>query len=241
MWITRKNILKMIKLALVGKNISHSKSPEIYSQFLGEELIYTLLDYQSPKEIPSAEKLLNQFDGISITSPYKEHFIREINLVEDAANLQAVNCLRKSQDNKIEGVNTDYLAVVVILNELFQLYGELEVLVLGDGVMSRVLQFALRQLKKKYNVISRKLNPKFSNINLPDFLDQNKILVINTCSREFVYSKELNKNIIFWDFNYNFSPHCDLFKDKCIYIDGLSLLTLQAEFAIQFWSINKKI
>lgn len=230
----------MIKLALVGKNISHSRSPEIYRNFLGNEINYSLLDFNNQSDIPSAEKLLKEFDGISITSPYKKHFINEIQLVDDAIHLQAVNCLRKNK-KIIEGINTDYLAVQILLKDFFRKYKKLDVLILGDGVMSSIVQSALDKLNKNYKVFSRKLNLEFSKISLVDHVANDNLLIINTCSRDFIYTGKLDKRIIFWDFNYNSPENFDYISKNCTYVDGLSMLTLQAEYALRFWSINKKI
>ncbi len=60
------------KLALIGKNISHSKSPEIYNKLLNNQVEYTLLDCDTVDAIPSLDELMKKFDGVSITSPYKE-------------------------------------------------------------------------------------------------------------------------------------------------------------------------
>ena len=85
----------MNKFALVGRDIAHSKSPEMYRKLISPSVIYDLLDFQSSSEIPSAQALLNISDGINITSPYKKHFLGEIELTKTAAQIGAVNCLKK--------------------------------------------------------------------------------------------------------------------------------------------------
>ena len=52
------------KLALIGKNIAHSKSPEVYKTLLDNNVEYTLLDFISENEIPKLSELLKTFDGI---------------------------------------------------------------------------------------------------------------------------------------------------------------------------------
>ena len=42
----------MIKLALLGKNISHSKSPEIYKTILKSNFSYDLIDCESIEMTP---------------------------------------------------------------------------------------------------------------------------------------------------------------------------------------------
>jgi shikimate dehydrogenase len=228
----------MLKLALVGKNIQHSKSPEIYNKLLGK-VKYDLLDFESVNDIPSPEELFLKYDGINITSPYKEHFVNLVELKDEANVFKAINCLRKN--SKIEGCNTDYLALKDILLSFKQIYQNLNVLVLGDGVMARVLLFTLRELNIKFQQKSRRLTSSFTQLNLSDEITQEKLLVINSCSREYIYKNVVPENIIFWDLNYNFPSHQEYFKNKCEYIDGHKLLLLQAEYALTFWSVKIKL
>ena len=78
------------KLALIGRNIAHSKSPEIYSKLLENNVDYHLLDYPSVDQIPSLDYFSKNFEGISITSPYKEVFINDVELVGKAKELKAI-------------------------------------------------------------------------------------------------------------------------------------------------------
>lgn len=228
------------KLALIGRNIAHSKSPEIYSKLLENNVDYHLLDYPSVDQIPSLDYFSKNFEGISITSPYKEVFINDVELVGKAKELKAINCL-SFKDGRVLGCNTDYLAIETILQDLFDQNSIGNVVILGDGVMSRVAQAALSTLKINTIILSRKRTPSFATINLTDYLNQDSLLVINTCSRDYSYTGLVTNKMIFWDFNYNFKPHLDNISSKCVYHDGMRMLELQAEYALQFWSIKKKI
>ena len=236
--LRRENILNMNKFALIGRDISHSRSPEMYRKLISSAVVYDLLDYSSPTEIPTAEKLFDQYDGINITSPYKKHFIAFVELTKNAKEIGAINCLKKS-GNKIIGENTDYLAIVDILKELIQKYSSLEIVILGDGVMSNVVQVALKNLSLESKLLSRKLTDGFSQLNLDQvFTEKNKVpLVINTCAREYVFNGSLPANSLFWDFNYNFPQHSQRFFHKTEnYFDGLDMLERQAFYAVAFWS-----
>ena len=236
-----KNILKMIKLALIGKNIQHSRSPEIYRRHLGSVLHYDLLDYENDSQIPSAQSLFAEYNGISITSPYKKHFLNEIELTSKAKELGAINCMKIS-NGKVIGENTDYLAIIDILKKRQQQYGPLHIFILGDGVMSKVTEAALKQLSIPYNVFSRKMFDDFDHINLKEKFQRysvtNQKVVINTCAREFIFKGEIDSDAIFWDYNYNFSPHFSSLPAKVKeYCDGYEMLELQAQHALAFWSI----
>lgn len=213
----------MLKLALVGKNISHSQSENIYRQIIKQNFEYQLLDYSDPIQIPSAQFLLEHFCGVSITSPYKKHFLNEVFLDEETRSLKAINCLYK-KDKLICGVNTDYQA----LKDLIDLFPLDKVALLGDGAMSFLCQKLLNEKQKKYEVFCRKKNGDISELNL-----QGYSLVINCCSREFHFAGKISAQTYFWDLNYNVKHSSQI----RLYQDGLSLLKLQAQKALNYWQI----
>lgn len=228
----------MNRFALVGKDISHSRSPEMYRKLISPNVHYDLLDYKESSLIPSAKELLTNYDGINITSPYKQHFLNEVELTPTAKELGAINCLKKGKD-KVWGENTDYLAIVDILNGLKNTHGDLDVVILGDGVMSRVAQLALKNVHLSFRIFSRKLTKDFAQLNLDEtiFSSPKRPLVINTCSRDFVFSGKISKEALFWDYNYNFSSHFSQIPSKVHqYMDGLEMLERQAFYAVAFWS-----
>lgn len=231
-------ILRMNKLALIGKDISHSRSPEMYRKLISPSIDYTLLDYKSPDEIPSAKTLLSIYDGINITSPYKKHFLSEVKLTSTAQEIGAINCLKKNGD-EIVGENTDYLAIVDILQRFKKDYGELDVVILGDGVMSIVVQVALQKLNIQYEIFSRKITQHFDQLNLSNHIKKSSVqpLIINACARDFIFHGKLPINAIFWDFNYNFEQQKKIVSPLvAVYIDGLEMLERQAFYAVAFWS-----
>lgn len=234
----------MIKLALVGKTIQHSRSPEIYRNLLGEEIQYDLLDYKEAKDIPQALELLKEYNGISITSPYKKHFLSQIQLTKEASLLGSINCL-KFDKGIITGENTDFLAILEILRMWKEKYKKINVIILGDGVMSNVAQSALERLGSiPYKVLSRKLTKHFDQLNTvlffeKEFSHEGQKIIINTCSRDFIFKGQMDEKSIFWDFNYDFKPHSNSLPSQIHqYIDGIKMLELQARYALTFWSIK---
>lgn len=233
-----ESILKMHKLALVGKNISHSMSPALYKKLLSSSVEYDLLDYKDISQIPAVEILMSNYDGINITSPYKKHFIGQVELVGAAKKIGAINCLKKSE-GRILGANTDYYAVMDQLRLFLETHESLNVVVLGDGVMSTVTQESLMKLRVPFKIFSRKLTDQFHQLDLINFFASSEMrpLIINTCSRDYVFNGDLPKNSIFWDYNYNFSAHSSLLAPKIFqYLDGLKMLEDQAKYAVAFWS-----
>lgn len=224
----------MIKLALLGKNISHSLSPKLYNDIYGEKNVeYRLLDFNENNQIPPIDKLMIDLDGLNITSPYKEHFVKNVIIKDDfIRSLAAINCIANVGE-EFFATNTDYTAMLRLLPDMTN---QKKVVILGDGVMSRVSQAACLKLGLSFKVYSRRLTPeKFSNMEL---VDEN-VLVINCCSREYVFNGKITAGLVFWDLNYLHQAHSELFINHGNYIDGLNLLTEQARDAAAFWSSLK--
>ena len=227
----------MISLGLLGKNIQHSRSKEMYQKILNQPVDYHLLDYDEEKEIPCLPILMEKISGLSITSPYKKIFLDSVNMDSEIADLNAINCVKKV-GNEFYATNTDYLALNELIDKMIQQYNfSNTVFILGDGAMGKVLIKICEKKRIKYKVFSRKL----SNIcSIDDEFKDNTDphLIINACAREYIFNHNLPNESVFWDLNYNLTAHEKLFQNKNItYIDGLSLLELQARHAVTFWNL----
>ncbi len=231
-----KNYFKKINrphLALVGKNIKHSQSQNIYERLLNKSISYDLLDYASESEIASADELLKKYDGFSITAPYKTHFLSESEVTCDYK--KAVNTVYKKESN-IYSTNTDLLGCEEILLKL----KASNILVLGDGAMAKMIEFLGTKLGISVKLISRKNE-------LLDKLDQfvkdlpQNSLVINSCSRSYDFKFKTNSHLIVWDLNYNADSASWFSQFSNIqYFDGIGLLELQAKYALKHWNFDSK-
>ncbi len=226
----------MTKLALIGKNISHSRSQEVYENILGRQIDYTLLDFPDEEEISSLKELFTNYEGVSITSPYKTFFLNKVKVGESEKKLGAINCLIK-KNNEIIGKNTDYDALNIILPSLIKKKSFNGILVLGSGTMANITKEVLEKNNFLFEQISRKTHGVLENIDCSQFFQKDKILIINTCSRNFSFNGVIPKDSVFYDYNYNFQPHMAL-NENCDYRDGMELLRMQAEIALRYWSIN---
>lgn len=227
--------MKKIKLALIGKNISHSKSQMMYEDLLGRKIDYTLIDCQHSKDIPTISELREQYMGVSITSPYKEHFLKE--LILEPEQLIAINCLNFKADKTI-GTNTDYLAVIEIVNRYVEKKGIRHFGIIGDGVMGKITKLALESLRLEATIFSRSLG-NLNEIESFTSIKPEQTLLINCCSREYKFTPIKVKNYYFWDMNYNLDHHRELFKEiDAEYEDGLDLLKNQAKYALKVWNLN---
>ncbi len=221
-----------MKLALVGKNISHSLSPKLQKEIWKDQLVtYDLIDVSDISELPSLDELALKYDGINITTPYKEAYVKEVRIVSDLGKMiGAINTISLKDKT---ATNTDILATEKILSDFYRNNSLLEVHLLGSGVMARMTELIAKKLKIPFHQYSRATHGDLTNFDLKN-LDHNA-LVINACSRSFTFKGDISSQVIFWDFNYSFDPHRYLAQKVKAYFDGQELLWEQAKFAALFW------
>jgi shikimate dehydrogenase len=226
-----------MKLGLLGFPIQHSKSPELYRKFLGHKLeSYELFSYPNPNEVPDLTYFQERLNGLNITSPYKNHFIHEVEVTSELVKqLGLINTIA-FVEKKIFATNTDLLAVEEILKNYLTQYPDLYIQLLGNGAMAKVTLLVASKFGIPVTQFSRRLNPDMATLPLPR-RHEGQPLIINACSRDFIFSGELQGDEIFWDYNYAFRPHADSLSLKAkTYQDGLELLEKQAQHALHFWS-----
>lgn len=229
-----------MRLALIGKGISHSASPSIYKRILGPKIQYDLIDIQDEGQLPLLLDLAKTYDGLNITSPFKKSYLPQlISLSPEAHSLQAVNSIFLGK-NTFSGINTDYFAVEDLLKKFKVDFPDSHILMLGSGVMAKLTQYVCQKLSLDLTHFSRTSNPELEHLDLRPFYRLNsQLLVINACSRDFCFKGKTTGHEIFWDYNYRFLPHQNtlpfFFK---AYWDGQEMLHLQAEYAVKFWKEN---
>lgn len=220
---------------LIGKNISHSKSESIYKKLLATDFInYALLDFDNENEITNLKSILSENRYVSVTSPYKKRVFELIDECEDhLKEFECINCI-KLENNKVYGTNTDLLAIRDII-KLQNLARFKKILILGDGMMSKLVCYTLKEFGYDYEILSRK-NNKLSQ--LSDSIIENTF-IINTCARSFIPLIESTNIISFWDLNYD-QPYKENLESQAniSYFDGIEMLTLQAKYALSFWNLK---
>ena len=226
-----------MKLALLGFPIAHSLSPSLYREFLGGKLsTYDLLEIEKPSDVPTLPELAKKYQGLSITSPYKKHFFHDVVITSPIVKqLEAINTIAFRKDG-FYGTNTDVIAVEKILARMKGEMTDLSLVILGDGVMARVTVMVAEKLGIPFEQFSRKKGDDLVHLDLSQ-KRQNQTVVINSCTRQFVFQGRLHPDLIFWDYNYSFLPHQTTIPSLVkSYIDGQEMLRLQALAAIEFWS-----
>ena len=132
--------MKGLKLAVIGKDVSKSTSPEIHT-FIAERM-GNKVDYKKIS-IPEEEfenrigGIIEQLDGFNVTIPYKLSVMPHLKSVEgDAKVFGAVNTVTTSD---LRGDNTDGLGFTMMLeNNGVNVSGK-SVLVIGAGGAGRRL------------------------------------------------------------------------------------------------------
>jgi shikimate dehydrogenase len=228
-----------MKLGLLGYPISHSKSPDLYKKLLGLHLTsYELFSFEDKSFIPPLSFFNERLNGLNITSPFKTHFFNQV-IIEShvVKKLGAINTIAFSSQG-CHGTNTDLLAVLKILKEYKSRFQKIKIILLGDGVMANLSNIVLEELGIPYVQLSRRLHGNLSEYDLSMYHDENfQTIVINSCSRDFIFKGRLQGNEVFWDYNYSFSPHENsLPKRVKSYQDGQELLLIQAQEAVNFWN-----
>jgi shikimate dehydrogenase len=226
-----------MKLALLGFPIAHSLSPALYREFLGNQLTsYDLLEIENPSDVPGLEELSKKYLGLSITSPYKKHFFQDVVISSPIVReLKAINTIAFRKDGYF-GTNTDVIAVEKILKRMKGEMPGLSLVILGDGVMAKVTVMVAKSLQIPFEQFFRKNGDDLTHLDLSQ-KRQNQTVVINSCTRNFVFQGKLHPEMIFWDYNYSFLPHQKSLPSQIkSYIDGQEMLRLQALAAIEFWS-----
>ena len=227
-----------MKFALIGKNIQHSRSPEIYGRIIPEEIEYDLIDVEDESKLPSLAELKKKYRGINITSPYKKAYLKDVVFESPDEYQKAINCIRFHPDKNV-ATNTDATAIELELDLFKRITKDVFFVILGNGVMGQLTAHILKERNQKFQIHSRTLNPNLEALDLSVYSGKAQlIVVINTCAREFVFKGKLHPSFIFWDYNYDFIPHQNTLPSMAkVYHDGQRMLELQALAAAKFWKM----
>src|SRR5690606_28315798 len=117
---------------------------------------------------------------VSITSPYKEFYLKDCITTDFSQDLNAINCLIW-RDGNFFATNTDYLACQDICKKFLENLKKKKVIVFGSGPMSRVIEKVLDENNISFQIYSRR-NNNFETLDAR--LDFTPLFVINCLSRK---------------------------------------------------------
>jgi len=152
---------KKLKLAVIGKPISHSKSPEIHQDFASQ--FDTKIEFKKDEVTPETlETWLADFfkdggKGVSITLPLKEAALNYADEISDRARLASACNVIYSKDEKIFADCTDGFGLIKDLEEnLKVLLKDKKILILGAGGAARgIIPSIIEKKPAKLKVANR--------------------------------------------------------------------------------------
>ena len=148
---------------LLGRNLSHSYSPQIHSTFADYD--YRLMEIE-PDKLESFMRNAN-FSGINVTIPYKKAVLPYCDeLTPQAKRLGAVNTIVKKPDGTLWGHNTDYFGFLeMVKRSALNVQGK-KALVLGSGGAGVTASAVLTDLGATVITISRNGDHNYNNLHL---------------------------------------------------------------------------
>jgi shikimate dehydrogenase len=153
-------------LALLGYPLSHSFSPEYFSEKFRKEGLsgweYRLLERENlvglREEIQKEESLV----GFNVTIPYKEKIMPLLDSCDMAARrIGAVNVVKIMPDGSWKGFNSDYFGFLQSLLQWlpFHSWEGKKALIFGSGGSSRAVAAVLEDLAVSFQFVSRQEGP----------------------------------------------------------------------------------
>ena len=248
--------------AVFGNPIAHSKSPiihRLFAQQTAQKIIYDPILSPLDGFVETAKQFFERGNGCNITVPFKEEAYRLADELTPRAKLAgAVNTLKKLDNGKLLGDNTDGVGLIRDLkNAQINLTGQ-TILLLGAGGAARgAIEYLLNEQPKHLLIANRTLNKAEALVDLTQHLgnitahqyntlDQSVDLIINATSASLSNElPELNpdlikaKHTICYDMMY--SKETTIFcqwaiqKDAAKTIDGLGMLVEQAAESFYLW------
>jgi len=151
-----------LEIALLGRKLGHSLSPEIH-EYLGS-YDYTLFPLE-PDEL-DAFFSRNDFRGLNVTIPYKLDVVKYCGELSDTARrIGCVNTVVRRPDNTFFGDNTDYFGFSYMAKSAGISFENKKVLILGNGGASLTARLvAADEGASSVVVVARKLEDNFTNI-----------------------------------------------------------------------------
>ena len=140
-----------MRLGLIGYPLGHSWSKMIHDFFLQED--YQMFELNE-EELDAFLKS-KEFDGLNVTTPYKQKVMAYLDEIDEAAKeIGAVNCI-VNENGILKGYNTDYLGLLWMLRRHeVQLDGR-KVAILGTGGASKAAGYAVKALNGQPVFVSR--------------------------------------------------------------------------------------
>lgn len=248
--------------AVFGNPIAHSKSPFIHQQFAQQlHIAYPYGRILAPLDdfIPTLDAFFQAGgQGANVTVPFKEEaFSRADELTERASLAGAVNTLKRLEDGRLLGDNTDGIGLLSDLERLNMIKPGARVLLVGAGGAARGVLLPLLSLDCAVTLTNRtfsraeQLAALFSHTGSVTALESKLLkghefdLIVNATSSgiagdiPLLPASLIHENIHCYDMFYQqgltpFLLWCKSLGAKSL-ADGLGMLVGQAAHACMLW------
>lgn len=145
----------MYKSALIGRDISYTRSPEIHrhiAKAIGVEITFDVADVPYDELDSAVNRLLDGCDGFFVTKPYKNDIKRYLSNIETECGVNFVRCGDRT------GFNTDGIGFMRALDRAFGATDKItSALILGSGGAAYSVAEALIKKGKRVYVLNRTL------------------------------------------------------------------------------------
>ena len=102
-----------MKFGLIGHPIEHSLSPALFKAGYDGKYPYDLIEEQDFEK--AYQRFLTEYDGINVTSPFKETALLKADIVSDECRMIGATNLLVKTDAGVTAYNSDYRGLVLLL------------------------------------------------------------------------------------------------------------------------------
>lgn len=135
-----------MKFGLIGHPIEHSLSPALFKAGYDGKYPYDLIEEQDFEK--AYQRFLAEYDGINVTSPFKETALLKADIVSDECRMIGATNLLVKTDAGVTAYNSDYRGLVLLLETFHPADGRerYRALIVGMGGAGKAAAAASRTL-----------------------------------------------------------------------------------------------
>jgi shikimate dehydrogenase len=239
---------------LIGYPLGHSFSKKYFTEKfeamnLASSHAYELYPIEQAGQLVQVLAENPELKGINVTIPHKQAVMDLLTEIDhNAAEIGAVNVIKRRADGSLKGFNSDYYGFKKSLEEFVPELGGLQALVLGYGGAAKAVLVALKHLGIPFKLVSRKpTKDQLAYTDLAEHITDHRLII--NCSPLGTYPHTdtcpdipyglLGPDHYLYDLVYN--PAETLFMQKgaaqgAQTLNGLNMLIYQAEKAWDIWN-----
>ncbi len=147
-----------MKVGLLGEHLSHSYSPRIHRELVGDRYTYELFE-RDPAEVEAFIKG-GDWDALNVTIPYKQAVMPYLDeITDEARRIGAVNTVTRRPDGRLCGDNTDYFGFRLTVEQSGMDVRGKKALILGNGGAATTGIAVLSDLGANVVVLARRDDP----------------------------------------------------------------------------------